>query len=92
MPEESYTFVEQTYYNLAKAEVNPLSVTDVIYGRHVVRRHIGAFLQIVGRDNRGVWLAVALIEGADDQYTVTSARYLDDDEIAAVARMRGDQE
>jgi hypothetical protein len=34
---------------------------------------------------------VALVEDDDDQYTVTGARYLDDDEIAAVTRMRGEQ-
>ena len=91
MPEEVYAFTERTYANLAKAHVSPLSVMDVLYGRSVVRRHIGAGLQVAGRDRDGTWLAVALIEGADDEYTVTGARYLDDEEIAAIERMRGDR-
>ena len=61
------------------------------YGRFRVRRHIGASLQIAGQDRDGSWLAVALVEGEDDEYTVTGARYLDDDEIATMARMRGDR-
>jgi hypothetical protein len=56
-----------------------------------VRRHIGAALQIAGRDRDGTWLAVALVEEDDDEYTVTSARYLDADEIAAIRRMRGEK-
>ena len=91
MRDESYAFTEQTYDNLAKAEVSPLAVTDVLYGGAVVRRHLGASLQFAGRDRDGGWLAVALIEDDDDQYTVTGARYLDDDEIAAITRMRGEQ-
>jgi len=67
-------------------------VTDVLYGGWVVRRHIGAFLQVAGQDRDGTWLAVALIEDDDDQYTVTSARQLDEDEIRAIARMRGERQ
>ncbi len=91
MRDESYAFTEQTYDNLAKAEVSPLAVTDVLYGGAVVRRHLGASLQFAGQDRHGGWLAVALIEDDDDQYTVTGARYLDDDEIDAITRMRGEQ-
>jgi len=91
VPEEVYTFTERTYDNLAKAGVNPLAVTDVLYGGAVGRRRIGAALQIAGRDRGGTWLGVALIEEDDDEYTVTSARYLDADEIAAISRMRGEQ-
>ena len=64
-----YTFIERTYDNLAAGGIGPLSVTDVLYGGAVVRRHIGAFLQIAGCDRKGSWLAVALIEGDDDHYT-----------------------
>ena len=63
----------------------------MLYGGPVVRRHIGASLQVAGQDRDGVWLAVALVEDDDDQYTVTGVRYLDDDEIAAITRMRGEQ-
>lgn len=91
VPDGIYVFTERSYQQLAKAEISPLSVTDVLYGRQVVRRHIGAFLQVAGPDRYGTWLAVALIEGVDDEYTVTSARCLDDAEIAAIARMTGDQ-
>lgn len=91
MPEEVYAFTERTYVNLAKAHVSPLSVMDVLYGQGRVRRHIGASLQVAGRDRDGAWLVVALVEGVDDEYTVTGARYLDDDEIAAIERMKGDR-
>jgi hypothetical protein len=91
MPEEVYGFAERTYTRLAEAGVAPLSVLDVLYAGRTVRRHIGSSLQIAGRDRAGVWLAVALIEGADEEYVVTSARYLDDEEIAVVARLLGGQ-
>ena len=69
-----------------------MAVTDVLYSGRTVRRHIGASMQIAGRDRMGVWLAVALVEGADDQYIVTGARLLDEHEIAAIGRrMRGTQ-
>jgi hypothetical protein len=91
VPEEIYTFTDETYENLARAGVNPLAVTDVLYSGRLVRRHIGSSLQIAGQDRTGTWLAVALVEEDDDRYTVTSARYLDSDEIAAIRRMRGEQ-
>jgi hypothetical protein len=54
-----------------------------------VRRHIGAALQVFGQDRAGTWLAVALVEEeTDDRYTVSSAWCLDDDEIAAIIRVR----
>jgi hypothetical protein len=59
MPDEVYGFTERSYANLAKAYVSPLSVLDVLYGAHRVRRHIGASLQIAGRDRDGTWLVVA---------------------------------
>lgn len=90
MPDETYGFTERTYERLAQAGVAPLSVLDVLYGRPTVRRHIGSFLQVAGRDRDGKWLAVALMEGPDDdEYVVTSARYLDDDEITVIARLLG---
>jgi len=91
MPREIYGFTERTYVNLAQEHVAPLSVLDVLHGGPTVRRHIGSSLQIAGQDRAGVWLAVALIEGLDDEYVVTSARYLDDEEIAAVSRLLGGQ-
>jgi len=63
----------------------------VLYGRGRVRRHIGASLQVAGQARDDTWLVVGLVEGPDDEYTVTGARYLDDDEIAAITRMRGDR-
>ena len=62
---------------------------DVLHGRRRLRRHIGAFLQIAGQDREGRWLGVALIETQDDRYEVTSARYLDEDEIATITRVLG---
>jgi hypothetical protein len=91
VPEEFYEFSDATYERLDAAGVRPLQVLDVLHGGAVVRRHIGAVLQVAGRDRAGGWLAVALIEIGDDRYTATGARRLDDDEIAAIARMRGEQ-
>lgn len=62
VPDEIYVFTERTYERLAEATVNPLSVTDVLYGPQRVRRHIGASLQVAGRDRSGTWLAVTMIE------------------------------
>ena len=91
MPGELYTFTDRTYDNLAKAGISPLQVLDILHGGQLVRRHIGAFLQVAGQDRYGGWLAVALMEEDDDSYTVTSARHLDDEEIAAIEHMRKDQ-
>jgi hypothetical protein len=66
-------------------------VMDVLYGRQLVRRHIGAFLPVAGRDREGAWLVLSLIEGADDDCVVTSARYLDEEEVAVVERRKGEQ-
>jgi hypothetical protein len=91
VPNESYEFSERTYENLDRAQVTPFAVLDVLYSRQRFRRHIGAFLQVAGQDQAGHWLGVALIETQDDHYLVTSARYLDADEIATITRIRGDQ-
>jgi hypothetical protein len=87
VPDEVYVFTLRAYDRLAKAAVNPLSVTDVL-GQPVVRRHIGAALQVAGRDRDGAWLGVSLIETEDDQYEVVGARYLDEDEVVSIRRMR----
>jgi hypothetical protein len=89
VPEDLYIFTEDSYERLADAGVNPLSVTDVLYSNQLVRRHIGAALQVAGTDRHGTWLAVALIEHADDEYTVVAARRLEEAEIKAIAHMRG---
>lgn len=88
MPEEAYQFDERTYHNLARAGITARSVLDVLHRHPQVRRHIGATLQIFGQDGAGMWLAVALVEVDDDQYLVSSARALDDDEAAAVRQVR----
>jgi hypothetical protein len=92
VPDESYVFTDRTYESLAKSEVSPLAVTDVLHSGHVARRHIGASLQIAGRDRTNTWLVVALVEDGDDQYLVAGARYLDHSEIAAIIRVRGEQQ
>jgi len=38
-------------------------------------------LNIAARDGQGSWIAVALLESADDEYLVVSARPLDSDEV-----------
>ncbi|WP_232344845.1 hypothetical protein [Actinoplanes awajinensis] len=89
--EENYEFTDATYTALGVAGVAWQDAVFVLrQSRPVVRRHIGAVLNIAGRDRQGRWLAVALIEldpQHDDQYTVAGARYLDDAEIAAIERM-----
>lgn len=89
-PYEVFVFTDETYENLLTARVNPLSVIEVLHAHGVVRRHIGPVLQVAGPDRKGTWLVVALIEDSDDTYTVASARYLDDVEIDAIARIKGD--
>jgi hypothetical protein len=91
MTDEVYEFSERTYENLAKAQVAPMAVLDVLYGQPRFRRHIGSALQVAGLDRSGHWLGVALIETHDDHYLVTSARYLDADEIATMEQIRGEQ-
>ena len=91
MPEEFYEFQDDTYERLRVAGISPRSALEVLHGGAVVRRHIGAALQVAGRDRSGTWLAISLIEtNVDDRYTVTGARLLDQKEIAAIARMRGE--
>ena len=89
VPEDRYSFTEQSYQRLAWAGVSPLAVAEVLYGEGVVRRHIGSSLQVFGEDSEGSWLVVALVETNDDDYEVTGARYLDEDEIAAIKNLRG---
>jgi hypothetical protein len=91
VPEEFYVFADATYERLAAAGITPLAVLNVLYGKATVRRHIGAVLQVAGRDRDGRWLVVALIEDRDDHYTVTGARRLDADEIEAILKMRGER-
>ena len=89
--EESYQFDDHTWEALAKAGVSPLSVTDVVHGRHRLRRHIGAVFQIAGQDRNGNWVGVIMIELDDDQYLVRSARYLEPDEVASIEQAEGRQ-
>jgi len=44
-------------------------------------------LNIAARDGQGSWIAVALLESADDEYLVVSARPLDSDEVTTVTGM-----
>jgi hypothetical protein len=88
--EESYVVTERTYERLAVAGVSPMSALHVL-SHPVVRRHIGAVLTVAGQDRDGAWLTVALMEEEDDQYTVTGARYLGEDEIVNIRQMRGEE-
>jgi hypothetical protein len=57
-----------------------------------VRQHIGAVLRVAAPASDGRWIVVALIEEADDEYLVESARELDGTETAALTKMiEGDQ-
>ena len=91
VPEENYEFGDGTYDRLDRNGVSAWQVLQVLHGGERARRHTGAVLQVAGTDQHGRWLMVSLIEGAiDDRYTVVSARSLDDAEIDAVRRMRGE--
>jgi hypothetical protein len=89
--EENYEFNDDSYTALGAAGVPWQDAVFVLrQSRPVVRRHIGAVLNVAGRDRQGRWLAVALIElgpQRDDQYTVAGARYLEDAEVASIERM-----
>ena len=91
MPEESYEFSDAAYERLYAAGIPPLSVLAVLYGGAMARRHTRAVLQVAGRDRTGLWLVVALVETTDDHYAVVGARRLDNDEIAAIVRIRGER-
>lgn len=89
--EEEYEFTDDSYIALGAAGVAWQDAVFVLrQSRPVVRRHIGAVLNIAGMDRQGRWLAVALIEldpDRNDQYIVAGARYLDDVEVASIMRM-----
>lgn len=89
--EENHEFNDDSYAALTAAAVAWQDAVFVLrQSRPVVRRHVGAVLNVAGRDRQGHWLAVALIEldtQRDDRYTVAGARYLDDAEIASIERM-----
>jgi hypothetical protein len=89
--EENYEFDDDSYTALGAAGVAwPDAVFVLRQSRPLVRRHIGAVLNVAGRDRQGRWLAVALVEldpRRDDRYTVAGARYLDDAEVVSIERM-----
>jgi len=72
--EENNEFNDDCYTALAVAGVAWQDAVFVLrQSRPVVRRHIGAVLNVAGRDRQGRWLAVASIEldpQRDDQRTV----------------------
>jgi hypothetical protein len=88
--EENYEFNDDSYTALQAAGVAWQDAVFVLrQSRPVVRRHIGAVLNVAGTDRQGRWLAVALIEldpKQDDRYTVAGARYLDDAEVASITQ------
>jgi hypothetical protein len=82
-----YRFDERSHDSLVRAGVPWTSVLQVLRARPQVRHHIGSVLRIAAHADDGRWLAVALIEEADDEYLAVSARELDEAEIAAVKTM-----
>jgi hypothetical protein len=48
---------------------------------------LGSVLRVAAQAADGRWIGVALIEEADDEYLVVSARELSPSEVAAVTRM-----
>jgi len=47
--------------------------------------------QVAGQDRNGNWVGVIMIELDDDQYLVSSARYLEPDEVASIEQAEGRQ-
>jgi hypothetical protein len=85
--DESFRFDDSSYDALGKAGVTWQTVQEALRTHPRVRHHIGAVLRVAARVRDGRWIVVALIEEADDEYLVVSARELDDTEVAAVSRM-----
>jgi hypothetical protein len=84
---DSYRFDEHSYDALAQAGVAWQTVLYVLRTSPRLRHHIGAVLRIAAQAADGRWIGVALIEEADDEYLVVSARELSPSEVAAVLRM-----
>jgi hypothetical protein len=80
-------FDNASYDALGKAGISWQTVQEVLRTHPQVRQHIGAVLRVAAPDRNGRWYVVALIEEADDEYLVVSARELGDTEVAALTRM-----
>ncbi|MBO0879417.1 MAG: hypothetical protein J2P17_03395 [Mycobacterium sp.] len=84
---DAYRFDSNSYTALGLAGIAWQTVLYVLRTSPRVRHHIGGVLRIAAQDADGRWIAVALIEEADDEYLVVSARELTPPEVAAVRRM-----
>jgi hypothetical protein len=84
---EGIRFDDASYSALGKAGITWQVVQEVLRAHPQVRHHIGAVLRIAAHVRDGRWIVVALIEEADDEYLVVSARELGDAEVTAVQKM-----
>jgi hypothetical protein len=83
-----YRFDEASYTRLDAAGIAWEPALYVLtQARPRMTRHIGSVLQVVGAAPDGRWLAVALIEEADNVYRVVGARWLDPDEAEFISKM-----
>ena len=84
---DAYRFDEHSYDALAQAGIAWQTVLYVLRTSPRLRHHIGSVLRVAAQARDGRWIGVTLIEEADDEYLVVSARELGPAEVAAVTRM-----
>jgi hypothetical protein len=85
--DEGIRFGDASYSALGKAGISWQVVQEVLRTHPQVRQHIRAVLRVAAPVRDGRWIVVALIEEADDEYLVVSARELGDTEVAAIQKM-----
>ena len=83
---DAYRFDEHSYDALARAGIAWQAVLYVLRSSPRLRHHTGNVLRVAARAGDGRWIGVTLIEEADDEYLVVSARELGPAEVAAVTR------
>jgi hypothetical protein len=81
---DGYRFDERSYDALARAGIAWQTVLHVLRTSPRLRHHLGRVLRIAAQARDGRWIGVTLIEEADDEYLVVSARELGPAEVAAV--------
>jgi hypothetical protein len=85
--DDGVRFDDGSFDALGKAGISWQTVQQVLRTHPQVRQHIGAVLRVTGPVSAGRWIVVALIEEADNEYVVVSARELDHTETAALSRI-----
>lgn len=84
---EGYRFDDASYRALNAAGITWQEALYVLHTPPRVRSHIGAVLRVARQTAEGRWIAVALIEEADDDYLIVGGHELDAAETAAAKKM-----